>query len=247
MERPTRAPGHNGGMYVADHFALPADQVHALLTRLGAADLVTAHDHGVVATLLPFVFDPGAGEHGALLTHVARNNPQCSEPVIGEALVIVRGADHYISPRWMPSFAETGQVVPTWNYLTAHVYGTLIAHDDPAWTEDVVRRLTAVHESPGADGGAGGYRVDDVPADHLARQLRAIVGLELRITRIVAKAKMSQNKTPADVAGIVTGLRAEGGGALAADTAAWMDEYSTAAARRRADLLADVARRGARR
>ncbi|MFN8079320.1 MAG: FMN-binding negative transcriptional regulator [Kineosporiaceae bacterium] len=230
-------------MYVADHFALPADQVHDLLTNLGAADLVTAHDHGVVATLLPFVFDPDAGEHGALLTHVARNNRQCSDPVIGEAMVIVRGGDHYVSPRWMPSFAETRQVVPTWNYLTAHVYGELVAHDEPGWTEDVVRRLTAVHEAPGAAGGVGGYRVDDVPAEHLARQLRAIVGLELRITRIEAKAKMSQNKSPVDVAGIVSGLRAEGGGAFAEQTAAWMDEYSTAAARRRAELLAEVARR----
>ncbi len=230
-------------MYVPEHFAMAPEQVRELLDHLPAADLVTAHDHGLVATFLPFVHDPDVGEHGALLTHVARNNRQCSDPVIGEAMVLVHGADHYVSPRWMPSFAEHGQVVPTWNYLTVHVHGELIAHDDAAWTEDVVRRLTERHERPGGSGGAGGYRVDDVPPDHLRRMLRAIVGLELRITRIDAKAKMSQNKQPADVEGVVAGLRAEGAGPTAEQTATWMAAHSLPAALRRADVLAEVARR----
>ena len=95
-------------MYVAEHFSLPGDQVRQLLSQVGAADLVTVHEAGLVATYLPFVFDPDAGEHGALLTHVARNNSQAREATIGEALVIAHGADHYISPDWLPSQAETG-------------------------------------------------------------------------------------------------------------------------------------------
>jgi transcriptional regulator len=221
-----------GVVYVPNHFAMPADEVRALLTQVGAADLVTAHETGIVATYLPFVFDPDLGEHGALLTHVARNNSQAHDPVRGEALVIVHGADHYVSPRWLPSLAETGQVVPTWNYLTVHAHGELVVHDDRAWTEDVVRRMTAAHEQD--------YAVDDVPPDYVARMLRAVIGLEVRITRIEAKAKMSQNKAPADVVGIVDGLRDEadlGAGAAAA----WMQEHSLPAAQRRADLLADLA------
>ena len=118
-------------MYIPAHFAADDGLVSELLTRHGAADLVTSTAQGLLATLLPFVYDAAAGEHGALLGHVARNNDQWRVPPIGEALVIVRGADTYISPAWYQSTAEHGRVVPTWNYITAHVYGRLIVHDDP--------------------------------------------------------------------------------------------------------------------
>lgn len=220
-------------MYVAAHFSLPDDQAHGLLAGVGAADLVTVHEHGLVATYLPFLFDPTLGAHGALLTHVARNNSQAREPVVGEALVIAHGPDHYVAPGWLPSHAETGQVVPTWNYLTVHAYGTLTVHDDPQWLLDVVSRTTAQHERS--------YSVDQVPEDFVARQLRAIVGIEVRLTRVEAKAKMSQNKSPADVLGIIEGLRGAGGGSAAADTAAWMEQHSLPAARRRAATLEELA------
>lgn len=220
-------------MYVASHFALPDDRARHLLTHLGAADLVTVHESGPVATYLPFVFDPDTGEHGALLTHVARNNSQARDVVIGEALVIAHGADHYIAPGWSPSQAETGQVVPTWNYLTVHAYGSLVVHDDPAWTRDVVSRTTALHEQT--------YSVDAVPADYVARQLRAIIGIEVRLTRIEAKAKMSQNKSPEDVAGIIAGLRTEARDESAVQTAQWMEQHSLPAAQQRAATLEQLA------
>jgi transcriptional regulator len=223
-------------MYVAAHFALPEDQSRQLLAQVGAADLVTVHERGPVATYLPFLFDPAIGEHGTLLTHVARNNSQAREPVIGEALVIAHGPDHYIAPGWLPSQAETGQVVPTWNYLTVHAYGELTVHDDPDWVLDVVTRTTAQHERT--------YSVDAVPPDFVARQLRAIVGIEVRLTRLEAKAKMSQNKMPADVLGIIEALRGEGavGAADAAGrTADWMEQHSLPAAQRRAALIDDLA------
>jgi transcriptional regulator len=127
-------------------------------------------------------------------------------PAHGESLVIVRGADAYISPGWYQSKKDHGRVVPTWNYITAHVYGTLVVHDDPVWVEDLVRRLTTKHEA-GMD---HPWSVDDAPAPFVAGQLRAIVGVELAITRIEAKAKLSQNRPEADVAGVVAGLHAEG-------------------------------------
>jgi transcriptional regulator len=220
-------------MYVAEHFSLPSDQARRLLLHVGAADLVTVHEAGPVATYLPFVFDPDVGEHGALLTHVARNNSQAREATIGEALVIAHGADHYISPGWQPSQAETGTVVPTWNYLTVHAYGSLIVHDDPDWTRDVVRRTTALHEQD--------YSVDRLSDDFVARMLRAIVGIEVRLTRIEAKAKMSQNKSPADVLGIIEGLRAESADGAAVETAAWMEQHALPAAQRRAATLEALA------
>lgn len=223
------------GMEVPQHFAMSPDQVTELLSGVQAADLVTVHEQGPVATYLPFVYD---AESGSLVTHVARNNRQWSDPVVADALVLVHGADHYVSPRWMPSYAEHGQVVPTWNYLTVHAYGTLVAHDDPAWTEAAVRRLTAAHETA--------YSVDDVPGDYVARMLRAIVGVEVQVTRVEAKAKMSQNKQPADVRGIIDGLRGEAGDESALLTATWMAAHSVAAAERRAAVIADVAERHGR-
>ena len=198
-------------MYVPAHFAPDAAQVDELLRNHGAADLVTLTEQGLVATMLPFIYVPPegprpAGELGALHGHLARNNDQWKLDSVGEALAIVRGPDAYISPGWYASKAEHGRVVPTWNYVTAHVYGRFVVHDDPAWTEDLVRRLTTKHEARRDHP----WSVDDAPRPFVEGQLRAIVGVELQITRIEAKAKLSQNRPPADVEGVIAGLRERG-------------------------------------
>jgi transcriptional regulator len=193
-------------MYIPAHFAPDDATVGELLRQHGAADLITLTAEGLVATMLPFIYVPDGGEHGALHGHLARNNPQWKLPAQGESLVIVRGSDAYISPTWYASKAEHGRVVPTWNYVTAHVYGRLVVHDDSAWTEDLVRRLTAKHEAASPRP----WSVDDAPAEFIDGQLRAIVGVELLISRIEAKAKLSQNRPAADVAGVIGGLRARG-------------------------------------
>jgi transcriptional regulator len=193
-------------MYVPGHFAADEELLDELLRNHGAADLVTQTDDGLVATMLPFVYVPEAGEHGALHGHVARNNDQWKRPARGESLVIVRGPDAYISPSWYASKAEHGRVVPTWNYVTAHIYGQLVVHDDAEWKEDLVRRLTAKHESKREHP----WAVDDAPRAYVEGQLRAIVGVELLITRVEAKAKLSQNRPAADVDGVIAGLRERG-------------------------------------
>ncbi|MFC0433468.1 FMN-binding negative transcriptional regulator [Kutzneria buriramensis] len=192
-------------MYVPAHFAATDEDVRALLANHGAADLVTATADGLVATLLPFVYE---ADHHALLGHVARNNDQWRRSS-GEALVIVRGPDAYVSPSWYASKAEHGRVVPTWNYVTAHVYGTLTVHDDPVWVEDVVRRLTSRHDST--------WSVDDAPPAFVAGQLRAIVGVEVAISRVEAKVKLSQNRPAADIDGVIGGLRERGDEEMAAE------------------------------
>jgi len=190
-------------MYVPAHFAPDDAAVQDLLTHHGAADLITATPEGMVATQLPFIYDR---ERGALLGHLARNNDQWRRTVLGEALVIMRGPSAYITPNWYAAKREHGRVVPTWNYVTAHVYGRLIVHDDPEWVGALVRRLTDHHES----GRAEQWSVDDAPPAFIAGQLRAIVGVELAISRVEAKFKLSQNRPPADVAGVIDGLRATG-------------------------------------
>ncbi len=203
-------------MYIPAHFAVSPDSVQHLLTRPAAANLVTATANGMLATLLPFIYDAEAGDHGALHGHLARNNPQWSEAALGESLVIIQGADAYISPSWYASKAEHGRVVPTWNYSTAHVYGKLVIHDDPLWLASHVRRLSdhneAAEDRP--------WTVDEAPERYIAGQLRAIVGVELLITRIEAKHKLSQNRPDADIDGVVAGLRARGDLESAADVEA---------------------------
>lgn len=190
-------------MYVPAHFAPEDEDVRELLARHGAADLITDGSEGLEATMLPFVYD---ADRGALLGHFARNNDHWKRADGRRGLVIVRGPDFYVSPSWYASKEEHGRVVPTWNYLTAHVHGTVTVHDDAAWVEDVVRRLTDRHEA----GRPAPWSVDDAPEKYLRGQLRAIVGVELRIARVDAKFKLSQNRPAADIDGVVAGLRAAG-------------------------------------
>lgn len=193
-------------MYIPAHFAADDETVRDLLTHHGAADLITPTAEGLVATMLPMLYDEHTGEHGVLLGHVARNNDHWRLPPTGESLVVMHGPDAYVTPSWYASKREHGRVVPTWNYVTAHVYGELVVHDDTEWLESLVRRLTEKHE---ADRGAP-WSVDDAPEKFVAGQLRAIVGVELRISRISAKAKLSQNRPEADVEGVVAGLTEQG-------------------------------------
>jgi transcriptional regulator len=203
-------------VYIPDHFRPTDDEVAALLANIGAADLITATGEGLLATMLPLIHEaPGssqaAGEHGRLMGHVARNNRQWKVPPIGEAMVIVRGPDAYISPSWYATKREHGRVVPTWNYVTAHVHGELVVHDDPDWVATNVRALTGRHERARAEP----WSVDDAPPPYIAGQLKAIVGVEIVIHRIESKFKLSQNRSLADVDGAIAGLEDEtdaGGG-----------------------------------
>jgi transcriptional regulator len=191
-------------MYVPDYYRPAEEDIRELLARFGAAELITATPDGLRATMLPMIHE-GEATDGVLRGHFARKNDHWQQPVIGEALVIINGPDAYISPAWYATKREHGRVVPTWNYVTAHIYGDLVIHDDPVWVERNVRELTAKYEA----GRQPGWEVDDAPAEYIRGQLRAIVGVELRIGRIEAKFKLSQNRSQADIDGSIEGLRAE--------------------------------------
>ncbi|WP_017624410.1 FMN-binding negative transcriptional regulator [Nocardiopsis chromatogenes] len=197
-------------MYVPAHFSAPEGSLARLLGAPTASDLVTADGDGFDATPVPFVRIPdGDGGDGRLVGHLARNNPQWRAGAGGgaPAMVIVRGPGAYVSPSWYPSKREHGRTVPTWNYVTAHVHGRLIAHDDTEWTEWAVRLLTERHEGGRPDP----WSVDDAPRAFTDGMLRAIVGIEVRIDRVEGKWKLGQNRSEADRAGTAAGLRSEGG------------------------------------
>ncbi len=182
--------------------------VAAFLQQHPMAQLVTMTDDGLVATPLPMLYEPAADSLGSLVGHVARANTQWSgsNPAV-EALAIFTGHNAYVSPNWLPSKTAHGKVVPTWNYEVVHVRGELVVHDDPDWKRALVTRLTERHESTLPVR----WAVEDAPPDYIDATLKAIVGVEVRITSIQAKRKLSQNKSPADIAGVIDGLSAAGG------------------------------------
>jgi transcriptional regulator len=203
-------------MYVPAHFQPDDDEVRELLRNLGAADLITSTADGLLATMLPLLWiepDSGTDGWGVLHGHVARNNRQWKVPAIGDAMAIVRGPDAYISPAWYATKREHGRVVPTWNYITAHVHGRLVIHDDPAWVEVNVRALSDRHEASRAVP----WSVDDAPEPYIEGQLKAIVGVELVIDRVDGKWKLSQNRSDADIAGTIDGLEATGKAGVASE------------------------------
>ncbi len=191
-------------MYVPAHFRITdSDEIAAVVRECGIGTLVVVTNAGLEATPLPVMLHPDEGEMGALHGHVSRANPLWSQALTEhEVLVTFSPADAYVSPRYLPSKAEHQKVVPTWNYIAVHVHGRLVVHDDAAWVAAQTRELTDVHEA-GVDVATGApWSVDDAPADYIAATLRGIVGLAVHITRIEAKAKLSQNRTAADHEGV---------------------------------------------
>ena len=196
------------------HFQADDAETEELLGGIRTADLVTASADGLYATFLPLIYDRDARGSGSLLGHVARKNDHWRLTPTAESLVIAHGPDAHISPAWYASKREHGRVVPTWNYTTAHIYGELVVHDDPVWLERLVRRLTDRHEAARSEP----WSVDDAPREYTEGQLRAIVGIELRISRVEAKAKLGQNRSAADIDGVIEGLRDVGDQASAVAT-----------------------------
>jgi transcriptional regulator len=218
-------------VYLPAHFGLEdLDAVAALVDHVGSADLVTVGPSGAPAsTLVPVLWDRSgtdveAGRYGRLLAHVARMNPQWDDVVDGQrVLAIVHGAQAYVSPAWYASKAEHGRVVPTWNYSTVHLSGTVELVDDPEELRDLVGWLTDRHELERPDP----WSVDDAPAAYVAGQLRAIRGVIVHLDGVEAKAKLSQNRSLADRVGVVSGLLAEGGSAEVADAMASTIRHDT--------------------
>ena len=196
-------------MYLPAHFAERRLEVLRRAIEEHPLGLLVTGDAAaaIVANDLPFLHDADPAPLGTLRGHVARANPVWREaPAAGEALVVFQGPQAYVSPGWYPSKRETGQVVPTWNYVMVQARGRLRAVDDRAWVRAFVERLTARHES----GRAAPWSPADAPGDFIEAQLGAIVGIEIELTALVGKWKVSQNRSAADRAGVAVGLRAEG-------------------------------------
>ncbi len=193
-------------MYIPAPFRLDdVSELHASMRTAPLANLVTTGSDGLIATPLPLFLDDKEGDYGVLYGHVARANPQWKSPA-GEALAIFMGPDAYVSPSWYATKAETGKVVPTWNYVAVHAYGPVEFFDDEDRLRNVVTRLTNVFEQSRVRP----WRVSDAPEDFIKAQLGGIVCLRMPIARLHGKRKMSQNRNPQDRAGVADGLARSG-------------------------------------
>jgi transcriptional regulator len=173
--------------------------LQALMREHPLAMLLHSGPAGLSADHLPLEYDAASA---TLRGHVARANPLWRNAAGAPVLAVFRGADAYISPSWYATKAVTHKVVPTWNYAVVHAHGALRVVDDAPWLRALVGHLTDTHET----GRAQPWAVDDAPADYVQQLLRAIVGIEIPVTRLVGKWKVSQNRGEADRAGVAAGL-----------------------------------------
>jgi len=178
-------------LYVAERFAITTTDALAEVAARGVGDLITHGERGIDVTYLPFVLLPDDGGPRRLTTHVARTNQQWQDE--GAATWVVHGPDAYISPGVVPAQPQPQRMptVPTWNYLVVHLRGRLIAHHDDEWKLRSLRDLTARHEP--------GWRLENGPLAAIERMLPAIVGIEFVVDAVIGKAKMSQNRSSADL------------------------------------------------
>jgi transcriptional regulator len=175
------------------------DELRRFVADVRAGWLLTSNpDAAPSATYLPVIW-----RDDTVIVHVAKANPHWREIAPGTpALVIVTGPDAYVSPTWYAAKAEHGKVVPTWNYSAVHLTGRARVHEDPAWLRSAVEELTDLHEGSRDEP----WHVDDAPATYVEGQLRGIVGIELTVTAVEGKAKLSQNRSETDREGVVAGL-----------------------------------------
>lgn len=177
--------------------------MHALIRAHPLATLVTVCGGIAEANHLPLLVDPDPAPNGTLRGHVARANPLWRQAPEGNVLAVFQGPQAYVTPSWYPSKREHGKVVPTWNYAVVHVRGPLVVHEDREWLRDLVSRLTLSQEA----GRSQPWGVGDAPAEYIDRMLEAIVGIEIPVTSIEGKWKVSQNRAQADRDGVASGLR----------------------------------------
>jgi transcriptional regulator len=192
-------------MYLPSHFEETRVEIlHQLIRSHPLGALVTFGADGLNANHVPFEIDPNPAPFGTLRAHVARANPvwrEFSREV--EPLVIFQGPQIYITPSWYQTKKETGKVVPTFNYIVAHAYGAMRVIEDADWLRKFVGGLTDRFEASRAQP----WAMTDAPEDFVAMQLRAIIGIEIPVARLIGKWKTSQNRPAVDQKGVVAGLR----------------------------------------
>jgi transcriptional regulator len=193
-------------MYLPAHFEETRTPVmHDLVRAHPLATWVVQGADALLVNHIPFLIDAERGPYGTLVGHVARANPIWKQ--LRTSVAVFQGPQAYVSPNWYPGKHAHGKAVPTWNYAVVHAHGTPRAIESHDALLDIVTRLTRVHEA----GQAAPWAVSDAPPDYIDQMLKAIVGIEMPIERLVGKWKVTQNRSLPDRLGTAAGLRQQGG------------------------------------
>ncbi len=195
-------------MYIPDQFQEPRIEVmHELIRSYPLGTVVTLSSDGLNANHIPFHLSVDSPPFGILQGHIARSNPMWNDfdEDIG-VLAVFHGPNAYISPSWYATKTETGKVVPTWNYMVVHAYGSLKVVDDASWLRSSLESLTDHSEASFAEQ----WQVSDAPHEFTERLMGAIVGIEIVVTKLIGKWKVSQNQSVENRAGVIRGLNSSG-------------------------------------
>ncbi|PWJ88879.1 PaiB family negative transcriptional regulator [Mesorhizobium loti] len=182
--------------------------LHGLIRTHPLGLLVSNGPEGPVANAIPFLLDAEIGPNGRLRAHLARANPQwrlLADNPASPVLIVFQGSDAYVTPSWYETKRETGKVVPTWNYAIVQVRGTVKVMDDQDWLAQQIADLTVSQEGTRE----APWAVTDAPAPFIQSQIKGIIGLEIEISEIHGKWKVSQNRPVADRVGVAQGLESE--------------------------------------
>lgn len=218
-------------MYVANHFRIPEERVTQMLGEVNVGNLITMHESGMQATMVPFYMEERDGKR-FLVTHLVRNNPQAREPIVGNGLVILDIVDEYVSPAWYAT-NDAMPNVPTWDYITIHARGPVHVDPAPAAALNVAQALT---ERMGES-----WSTDMVGQEKLDKMARAIVAVELEIEDLEPKAKMSQNRHPDDIRSLIAHFETVG----PHEFVNYLREVSLPYAEQRFDMITDLKSSGA--
>ena len=186
-------------MYIPPAFRIedPA-KLAAFIQHYSFATLITHDGATPFASHLPMLFRPDLGSHGALVSHMARANPQWQHfSSDAEALAIFHGPHGYISPSWY----QTGPAVPTWNYAAVHAYGVPAILTDHDRIVSLLRETVSLYEASFQKPWPG-----DLPDEYREKMIRGIIAFEIPVARIEGKFKLSQNRSAADIQGVIDAL-----------------------------------------
>lgn len=190
-------------MYLPKHFEVTnSDTLANLIGEYPLATLIGILDDQSEINHLPLML---SSDQSRLFGHVARSNPliQIANQATSQVTAVFHGPSAYVTPSWYPSKPETGKVVPTWNYAVVHAQGNLSLIDDPLWLRKHVSQMTDIHEPTYQSQ----WKLDDAPEEYIQLMLNAIVGIEIQITSMVGKFKLSQNRPAKDHAAVLGELK----------------------------------------
>ena len=181
------------------------DVLLALIQQYPLATIISHSPQGLEVNVVPVLVKQEEGKI-VLRGHMAKNNAQLQALAHSETVLwVFHGPNAYVSPAWYPSKQLHGKVVPTWNYMLVEAQGQVKVFTDADELLHLVTDMTNEHEQQRVSP----WQVDDAPVQYVQSQLRGIVGIEMEVSQLRGKFKLSQNRSDEDQCGVISGTASE--------------------------------------